>query len=313
VLGTAGIGKSLFLFSFLDHIVKTVAPIPSIDYVQREVAPKLGRYRLLGNGDVILYDEIKDGKPDYLLSDSCEIGSEEGGTFSLLIASEKEADSSIFRKRVRESGECGVTITMPPFTAKELLNIKPINMSDEEATFRGTVFGGSARNFIGTAITDTTPLKVVVDTMKLFFPSDYSERFSHSWQNIVTSISEQLGKMSATASGPFVENVMYSMFFHLTPESRIWASIFMRTLAAKIFDDREISVSGELRLILDSSGVGSMFENLCHLKLTRCVTQFSLTPLKPRYARANSDLISFNIETVILRVVADISSLPDKR
>jgi hypothetical protein len=41
------------------------------------------------------------------------------------------------------------------------------------------------------------------------------------------------------------------------------------------------------------------------------VTQFSLTPLKPRYARANSDLISFNIETVILRVVADISSLPD--
>ena len=138
---------------------------------------------------MVLYDELKHDKPDYLLSDSVDIGSDQSEMLSFVVASDEEADLGRISKRVREAGKTyGVTIRMPPFTIEELLNIKRPDMTNEEAMFRGAVFGGSARNFVATGITETSILKVVEETLILFFTLDYKSKFSKSWQNIAFTL-----------------------------------------------------------------------------------------------------------------------------
>ena len=317
--GTAGIGKSLFLIRLLDYIVEfseTVADI-SIDYYQREGPSTSCRYRLLGSGDVVLYDQLKHRTPDYLLSDSIDFGVDKGNRFSLLVASEKEADVARVTKRVREMGANGASIIMPPFTMNELLQIKPLEMTEEEAIFRGDVFGGSARNFVAnTAGTGTYTYQVVDETMNAFFPEIYKVRFASSWQNIVSSLSQQLGKMTSISDNLSAVNIVNSMFIHIIPDKgAIWASVFMKTLAGAVVDAKDINITGELKKILGNSGYGSLFESVCHLKLTRCVTPFLLIPLHARNGKniqetANPS-IKFDMDIAILTTVSDISSLPN--
>ena len=311
ISGTAGIGKTMFLIRLLDHIVATSTGRTlntSVVYVDEEAGTTL-RYRLLADGSMTHYDPFKHGVPDYLLSDSVDLQNAKSKTLSLMVASEKKAKCT-FQSRVNEEANDGSTITMPPFTQIELLSIKPPEMSDEEAVFRADVFGGSGRNFNAIAIIESDPLTVVEGVMGVFFPPDYKERFSNSWQNILRVVSNKLRNLT---DAPYPNEIINSMMRHCTAgNSKIWASPFMKGLAAAVEYDSDVTITSTLKGILCKSGYGSLFESVGHLKLIRCETEFNLYPLLPRRSTASKDSVKFSafkMQTIVIREVTDICKL----
>ena len=163
-------------------------------------------------------------------------GYEGSHKFTLLISSENEKSCKEFSKRVREAGYNGIKITLPPFTTSELLIIKPLGMSDEEAMFRADVFGGRARSLIATAVIIGAYVWPVVErTMKTFFTEEYKDLYSHSWDNIVSSISYDLSMMRVVSYAACHTHMLNNLFFHATSTGKIiWASIFMKCLATAL-------------------------------------------------------------------------------
>lgn len=237
--------------------------MPSIEYVQ--LGASAARYRLLGNGDVVHYDKTRHKKPDYLLSDEVDIGYEGSHKFTLLISSENEKSCKEFSKRVREAGYNGIKITLPPFTTSELLIIKPLGMSDEEAMFRADVFGGRARSLIATAVIIGAYLWPVVErTMKTFFTEEYKDLYSHSWDNIVSSISYDLSMMRVVSYAACHTHMLNNLFFHVTSTCKIiWASIFMKCLATALLrkDYEHIYIPTNIKTTFQLCAFENMFES----------------------------------------------------
>jgi hypothetical protein len=311
ISGTAGIGKTMFLIRLLDHIVETSPGRTlntSVVYVDEEAGTTL-RYRLLADGSMTHYDPLKHQVPDYLLSDSVDLQNAKSTKLSLMVASEKKA-KCVFQKRVNEANSDGSNITMPPFTQSELVSIKPPEMSDEEAVFRADVFGGSGRNFNTMEVTNSDPLPIVEGVMAEFFTLDYKVRFSNSWQNILEVVSNKLKNLTDGADSREIVN---SMFRHCTAgNSKIWASPFMKGLAAAVEHDSDDTITSALKGILGKSGYGSLFESVGHLKLIRCETEYNLYPLLPLKSEASQDSVKFSafrMQTIVIREVTDICKL----
>ena len=142
IIGTPGIGKTLFLQSFLVHLVNCARQkgedIPSIHYKCETDVNSRQIFSLLPDGKVIEIVGNIQTRPEYLLSDSVDISTPYGLTLNMEVASDKPINFNIFQKRMAEHNGPALeveTIVMPLFTFQELLCIKPATMDDNVAQF----------------------------------------------------------------------------------------------------------------------------------------------------------------------------------
>lgn len=302
----------MFLIRLLDHIrqLPDWNSTTSVVYAE-EVCGTISLYRFIADGSVASYDPSKHEIPDFLLSDSVDLQNAESRNLSLMVASEKKTKCT-FQKRVAEANSEGCRITMPPFTQRELVSIKPPGMTEDEAVFRADVFGGSGRNFVNMEITSSDPLLIVESVLIEFFTEDYRSLFPNSWQNIVEVISEKLKNLTDDAD---TDEFLNSMFRHCTAgNSKIWASPFMKGLAAAVLADSNVTMTSALRAILGKSGYGSLFESVGHLKMIRCKTDYNLCPLLPPRSSDSKDIVKFSayqMQTTVIKRITDISELLD--
>ena len=318
VIGTPGIGKTLYLQVLLVHLFMRAKEegrdIPTIHYVY-EAKKKVVTLSFLSDGSVIDITNVgRVPDPEYLLSDSVDLNKPSGTVLNLEVASDKPRNYNEFQKRIGEPGALrGETIIMPLWSLDELLCIRPASMRRELAEFRYHIYGGSARNFMFFNHVRNRVLPVVEDTMNLVFRyANLSDMYPDDWSNTARHISARLtGEFDANSANPSTLN---SMLQHLLPNGeKIWASKFMELLAGAIFEDRSNDIAEELRRIIRSSGEGNLFESLGHRKLLKSLVPFTLKPLlnplpndKPAFPSAQ-----FNLSAVLFNTIAEITHLPD--
>lgn len=280
VIGTPGIGKTLFLQAFLVHLVRRARvegrALPTIHYMYFDDGAKLVTLSLLADGVVDISHVANRPKPDYLLSDSVDLVTASSRILSLEVASDKQASYKCFAKPVKQASWKGKTIVMPLFSLDELRCITPLGMDAATAEFRFQIYGGSARNFIGEQLEDVDVLPVVHETLTALF-SDIKASNCRAWRMVATEISAQL--LSGKDSKEVPQTVNSMMWHMLEGRSKTWASTFMKWLAAAIIDERTADVVDELEQIIGKSGIGNLFEALSHRKLTKSAVPFLLKPL----------------------------------
>ena len=309
--GTTGIGKSLYLQVFLVHLARRARaenqPLPSIHY-KYYVDDKVSILTFLPDGSVInISNVLQPPLPDYLLSDGVDISVPTGRILNLGVASEDRKYKS-FRKRIEETRKMGDSFVMPPFRFHELQSIRPEDMDDQCTEFRHDVFGGSARNFIADNSKSFGILPVVDSSMTLLF-SDVKKKQPDVWNAAARQISERL--CVRLNDGHYTVN---NMMWHMIPGgSRMWASKFMEFLAGEILESQTTGVFYELKRIVDSSGIGFLFEAIGHRKLLMSTNSFLLKPLfkslpneQPKFP-----VLKFNRSVIRFKMIEEIGNLPD--
>ncbi len=279
VIGTPGIGKTMFLQRLLVDIVErakdTNQRIPSINYItcEKSVAKT---YRLKFNGDTEMADL---DSVDFELSDSVDLEHPRGITRTVLVASDKDVNYNSFDKRVGEAGEKGITLGMRLCTLEELMAMNP-GMNAIEGQFCYDIVGGSARNFQRCIVPGDFSLSIVEETMLWYFGNEIKQTFSSTWGGALSVISKEFGK---TKDQHY--NVMNSLMRHrddgLHP---MWASKFMECLASVVFVQKEASMYNAVKDLVGTSGLGMFFECIAHRKLTANKI-FMMTPLHPKNKR----------------------------
>ena len=312
VIGTPGIGKTLFLQIFLIHLARCAKaegrPTPSIHYIF-ETEMKVVTLSLLSDGSVIDITDQRVPDPEYLLSDSVDLNVPSGTVLNLLVASATSSNYNQFEKRIGEPGAlAGEAIIMPLWSFDELLCIRPHTYNHEIAQFRYHIYGGNARNFMFSERVRTRVLPIVEDTMNLVFrDAKINEFYPDEWSNIARHISTRL--MSDDPS------ILNTMLRHMLPDrEKIWASKFMELLAGAIFEDNSGDVSWVLRDKICYYGeYNNLFGSLGHRKLLMSLVPFTLKPLlnplpidKPVFPTAQ-----FNLSVVLFSTISEITHLPD--
>ena len=128
VIGTPGIGKTLYLQVLLVHLARRAKaegkPLPSIYYKYYD-DDKVVTLTFLSDGSVIdITDVGRVPDPDYLLSDSVDLSKPSGTVLNLEVASDKPRNYNNFEKRIGEPGALrGATIIMPLWSFDELICI----------------------------------------------------------------------------------------------------------------------------------------------------------------------------------------------
>ena len=315
IIGTPGIGKTLFLQIVLVHLARIAKKKgcfpPTIYYMFYDVGGKLIKLSLLADGSVVDISDVGQvPDPDYMLSDSVDLVKTSGKVLNLEVASDQKANYNNFAKRVREAQSLGMTMVLPLFSFEELKCIQPSTMHDVTAEFRYGVYGGSARNFLAIQVEKVDVLPVVNETLSTLF-SDVKATQYDAWFSVATEVSAQLlaGKDSKEIS-----QTVNSMMWHMLPRrSKTFASKFMEWLAAAIIDERTADIVRELKQIIGESGYGNLFEALGHRKLLKSSEPFLLKPLsaskpvstpKPKFGSA-----TFNLPVVRFKTVNDIKRL----
>jgi hypothetical protein len=244
IIGTPGIGKTLFLQVFLVFLAERARaagqPPPSIQYIYTK-SKNLVVLSLLSDGTVI--DVTNDGNqqpPDCLLSDSVDLESPYGKILSLEVASDKDANYNKFQKRVEEARERGIKRVMPLFSFEELGYVFPHGTSMLQKGFRYEVFGGSARNVLDRQKRpDVAILHVVDETMTMLFPDIKMGDFA-AWEEAAKQVSEQLLSSKNILGNPMTP--VNSMMWHMQSNMhKTWASKYMEWLAAAIVDRRGVT------------------------------------------------------------------------
>ena len=262
VIGTPGIGKTLYLQIFLVHLARTARAenraTPSIHYAYYDVGGKLVILSLLADGSVVDISGDKNvPDPDYMLSDSVDLINAPGNVLNLQVASDKEANYELFQKRVVEKGYNGLEWIMPLFSFRELLFIRPANMDKKYAKFRYEVFGGSARNFIAVQKPMYDLLPIVENLLTLMF-KDIKEARYEEWESVGRQISSTLNRKAAKGNLGAVNSMMWHM---LPGGSKTWASKFMAFLAAEIYVTRSADIVDELEQLVGKSGISPKWHN----------------------------------------------------
>jgi len=310
VIGTPGIGKTLYLQVFLVHLarkaIRESRPPPSITYVYAKDGNR-AKYSFLPDGSVVDISSVPGmPNPDYELSDSIDLSMPSGKTLSLLVASDKEVNYNDFWKRIKEA-KFGRKLIMPLFSFEELRIIAP-SMDQQVAQFRHDVFGGSARNFVFGDAVSTLVLPIVEDVLSQLF-RDLKASNTAPWDVAARQVSDELQRRSADSSLSTVNSMMWHM---QADGSKNWASKVMQMLAGEICEGREMAIATALEQMVGKSGMGNAFECLGHRKLTQSTVLFLLKPLlenlqdeKPDFEWAN-----FSLPIVAFRRVDEIANLP---
>ncbi len=324
VIGTPGIGKTLFLQAFLVHLARQARKdgrdVPSIHYLYERGKYDIARLSFLPDGSVVDISGMKGlPRPDYVLSDSVYISMTNAKILTVLVASDQETNYNTFLKRVDEAGEAGEVCLVPLFSFDELRAIRP-DMNIRISTFRNDVFGGSARRFVGTKRRSMSVLPIVYDVLTEVFP-DIKSDYPNEWTQVATEITGQLTfkgsrkGVPGSLSNAGIEAVVNSMMIHRSNGTTIWASKFMEWLASAMYDERTPTIYNELKRIFGSGGYGNAFESTGHRRLIKSTLPFRLKPLldlssknisKPEFGSA-----AFNLPLVRFKVVSEIGDLPD--
>ncbi len=313
IFGTPGIGKTMFLQRLPVELVRCARSKgeepPSIHY-QRRFAGGVQTLSFLRDGSVEDVTGHKhDTYPAFLFSDSVDLDPPYGTVLNLEVASDKEGNYSIFKKRIGES-EAGAEIVMPLFSFDELLRIKSAAIDAEVAEFLYDIFGGSARNFVYSSSLESAILPVVEETLGLMFPDINSDSPLFVWfGKVAQHVSSKLLTDVAQETGPSTVNSM--MRHRLVNRTTIWASRFMEFLAAAIADDKASNVSGALKQIISAAGMGCLFEALGHRKLLSSTTDFLLKPLQQSMPldRPMFESAKFKLDVVRFKTIAEIGNL----
>ena len=174
VIGTPGIGKTLYLQVLLVHLARRAQAegraTPTIHYLY-EAWKEVVTLSFLSDGSVIdITDVGRVPAPEYLLSDCVDLSKPSGTVLNFEVASEKSRNYKEFEKRIGEPG-ClrGETIIMPLWSFDELTCIRPDTMDLKLAQFRYHVYGGIAQSFMFSNHITCRVLPVVKDTMNMVF------------------------------------------------------------------------------------------------------------------------------------------------
>ena len=254
VIGTPGIGKTLYLQVFLVHLFTRAKAegraTPTIHYKYKD-QKKVVTLSFLSDGSVVDVTDVwrYHPAPEYLLSDCVDLNHPYGTVFNFEVAaSGNSRNYHEFEKRLGEPG-ClrGTTIIMPVWSFDELTCIRPDTMDLKIAQFRYGVYGGSARNFMFLKNVRSRVLPVVEDTMNLF--QDFKINYPDEWSNIARHLSAQLASEDPS--------ICSSLLRHVHPGgTRFWATRFILILAGAIYEDRSDDVAVVLRqFIVDRSHV----------------------------------------------------------
>jgi hypothetical protein len=301
------------LVSIVDKARQANLAIPSINYVRLE-KQTVCDYQLLPDGRVQIYDLATHGLPDYLLSDSVDLNVAYGKRLSIEVASDDKKNYKNFDKRVQEASatHSGLRKYMPLFSLSELLSIRG-DMSEEEATFRYEVFGGSARNFKDKdEEEDVKQLEIVDQTMRWMFGEQMRTDHQDWWDGVVGKISEKLTQSDRDLD----KNTINSMMRHRTARNEaIWATKFMEILSGMILEDKVLAIHTALEELIGRSGMGVAFESVGHKKVSTCSEHYLLQPLhkphQPRTKWPREISMRFDYPIRLIRTVADLSQLPD--
>jgi hypothetical protein len=228
----------------------------------------------------------------------------------LEVASSRDSNYNQFGKHVQVS-KAGLDTYMGLFSFEELCEIRG-NMTEEEVRFRHTIVGGSARNFKAAFPTDISVLSFVEEVLDwIVRDTDWRTTFEETFDGYCRFISERLNK-----SGLEGFHVMNSLLRHDVRGKSEWASKTMEIIGAEILRHREVTLSGELEVMLKAGGMGNFFESLMHRKVTRHDYQCIVKPLYKAHARGvfrNGVPIKLDYPVALVRSVEDIGNLSVER
>lgn len=299
--GTPGTGKTLFLSRLLIEIHR-VNPTKNILYMLRGGAVLL----LLSNG--VVRDRI-DQPFHIVLSDSWDIPEFRCEGLHLVVASHKSKQNlKGIQRLVKKSGTKGATIWMDPFSFEELMSIKPDDMTPEEAAFRHSVFGGSARNFFWFA--NHAGYKeeggIVREILDQVFPS-VEDRFKFRVDHVLTPYLQ-------TVNPSQISTLATNMFYHMSSKGEgFWATTFMGILVCELLERAETTVVQFLTQAIQRSGLGYLHESLGHLRLMRAKTIhiFNLKTNATEEINIPRDIMVFKGEDDIANLKPNFYCLPD--
>ena len=313
IMGTPGIGKTMFLGRILVDIVakSKVAKAegncyePLINYYAG--SEEKDQYRLLWNGSVVRADA---NSVDIELSDSVDIKIPRARVLSLEVASDKKAHFTTFDKKITQS-EGSLRQWMPVCQFEELAAMNP-QVPTDQMEILYDIFGGSARNIFlaRKTVTKVDLFPCVEDTMLLFFGKEIKTKYSDLWMRISKHLSHHLFRNAEDESSATL--ALQSTLRHRNSGTSFWASKFMEVLSGEILQQEETSMKTVIKNLLGASCLGCIFESSSHRALTTTTRRFKLISLHPKGARRalkHSAYIDIPNTVTRIRSIEDISGL----
>ena len=311
LLGTPGIGKSLFL----RWLMATLAREAIENNISMTVRFATGTYDYFcsTNGSVVAYNSHS--KPDYFFSDSVDICNLDlSKKLTLFVSSDDAQHYKEWKKRMQEAGDGARLWYMPVFSLEELVCIRvdPLTVADIE--FRYKVVGGSARAVVSGVYfpSDSHIRQFVAMEFEWFFTGcDISET------NKIWAIQIVTDALKGATDEKNAKLVFHRMFKHQHPDARYanpsleWSSKFLQLLAEAVIENKEKSMYSELKKIFGYAGVGCGFEYLGH----QCLTAKSNIKKEYSVRRLREDsseelTLTLNVERrVFIRCIDDIGKL----
>jgi hypothetical protein len=202
-----------------------------------------------------------------------------------------------------------IIIPMPVWSYEELLKISPFTPA--ESSIRYAIFGGSARNFLGSGsdFPVTEPFDYVGQTMNWFFHEEKTKKnlSEEQWNDIGEYLEECL--LSSNNKERDSSRIAVKALMWHTDNCRefFYASRFMAMLSQHILNQHESSLKEALRSVVTASGIGYCFEYLGHKEMLHGSRTFRVQGKGTGTAGFNWKIPKFRLQ--MFRNEEDIASL----
>ena len=337
ILGTSGIGKSLFVLWYIYKLVCESDSPPSIAYQDREGSVY---YLKSENGVHSVYDYHDYYKMNPMLVVDCYISdtssppdlNRSNSKFRMHVTSDNNSQYQDFQKEISNNSISvegktvvkGKSFHMDVFSEDEALHLGNIRqLTSGKANLGKLVFGGSARHICScdSEVLNSEIAQFVEEHMKQYFLDVMFEGelvANHAaFVSIVHVVSNVLVRQGALHSAETI--AFNSMFrhkkvvkaFELTEE--IWASDFMKWLAGSILDHRNKNLLQELRGIFDRNNCafGIAFERNGHVNVYENLKNGGTYYLK-HLTEPLLNIVELKValqRRVLIRTISDLTAL----
>lgn len=317
VLGAKGIGKTMFLNYLIVRILDKhrkpgASKFREIVYCRR-IGTADKRIHFATNS--VTFADFSGGQ--YFISDSVDITESGAGTeLTLEVTSEDESNYKNFRQRVTEAN--GERYYMYAWSLAELLVVRPVDLTIDEAQFLYDVFGGIVRYFLGGS-TRTVPDDddVIEHCANWYFHSDFKDKYPVTWSRAL----QQIRQVFDDAKGKTTKAELAfatSMFWHSHKQGTDapdrhesgFSSKFLEYLAGHIKDTCEATVWGALSEMFGNSVKGVIFESIGHNKLTSTDKIYTAHLLNKKNGNP-FQIRFFGMQRFLIRTIEDIRKLDD--
>ena len=337
VLGSPGIGKSLFVYYFIYFISKNTSLSVKPTFVLSDLDKNEFLFTHENNKPVVRIYNRSMEVPTYYLSDTqCR----HNPPYSLAYIHVTSISNQNYESLYKEVSENGRIWNMSVFTYEEYLKISKFPDLPILSLFKYDVFGGSARLLSSTVI-DITNIKIfefVSDQMNAFFDDVFITVPSTSssstkvvpykecvgkliWTETAKVIVNALTKPSKNQSSSGVDPSKRSIFQHyflrkVDGEFELhldFASPFMKFLAGSFCAKKHQEIFSEIEKLFGGSGAGIAFERIAHEKLYELFKSGGKIKVQHLCGRGR-ERIDQEIEPkvnrkVFIRTIEDIKSL----